>query len=265
VSVPHTYVAGEESAVVRAIDGGPAMPTAKPPRAYEVGVGAHPTAVSNVETLAHLALAANHGVAAYGDGSMLVTLAGADAEPALHEVGLGTPLRTVVETHLGRSELGDVTDVLMGGLFGGLAGPEALDLPLDTEAMRAAGTSLGCGSFYLLTDRDCAVDVVADAMAYLGRESSRQCGSCLKGTAAMADAFAAIAGGRGTQDHLDGLGRWSITLVGRGNCALLDAACSLTASLIARHADTLSAHLHSACPTCTARDEHADTRLRLQP
>src|SRR6516164_9200613 len=48
------YVAGEETAAVRAINGGPAKPTDKPPRPFEEGVAGLPTLVSNVETLANL-------------------------------------------------------------------------------------------------------------------------------------------------------------------------------------------------------------------
>ena len=59
--VEHTYVAGEETALVRAIEGGPALPTAKPPRPFESGIGGAPTLVQNVETLAHVALVARGG------------------------------------------------------------------------------------------------------------------------------------------------------------------------------------------------------------
>ncbi len=59
------YVAGEETAAVRAINGGPAKPTDKPPRPFEEGVGGLPTVVSNVETLANLPFVHRHGAAAY--------------------------------------------------------------------------------------------------------------------------------------------------------------------------------------------------------
>ncbi len=59
------YVAGEETAAVQAINGGPSKPTDKPPRPFESGVGGRPTLVSNVETLANLAHIHVHGSAAF--------------------------------------------------------------------------------------------------------------------------------------------------------------------------------------------------------
>src|SRR5690606_17859707 len=59
------YVAGEETAAVRAISGGPARPTDKPPRPFECGVDGLPTLVSNVETLANLPWIHANGGAAF--------------------------------------------------------------------------------------------------------------------------------------------------------------------------------------------------------
>ncbi|MGG8405696.1 NADH-ubiquinone oxidoreductase-F iron-sulfur binding region domain-containing protein, partial [Streptomyces sp. 12297] len=87
VETGHTYVAGEETAVVRRIDGGPALPTAKPPRPYEKGVGGAPTLVSNVETLARIALTATRPDLRRSIArGTLVTLSGGPAGPVLTEV-----------------------------------------------------------------------------------------------------------------------------------------------------------------------------------
>jgi NADH:ubiquinone oxidoreductase subunit F (NADH-binding) len=261
--VAPAYVAGEESAVVRFLDGGPALPTAKPPRAYEQGVGGHPTVVSNVETLAHLALAVSHGVDPDASGTVLVTVAGDGVEPTLVEASRTSTLRDL---------LGDlpVSGVLCGGLFGGLRRPDVLDVALDHAAMRSAGTALGCGAFHVVGPSGCAVEVVADALAYLARESSHQCGVCLKGTAGMADTVRRLSLGEATRDDLEPLGRWSTSLVGRGNCALLDAACALVASLFADWDDSVAAHVGPAragtCTACATRaGDFSETRLGLDP
>src|SRR6185312_12145452 len=55
-AVPERYVASEESALVRGLDGGPALPAYVPPRPFERGI-----LIQNAETLAHVALIARHG------------------------------------------------------------------------------------------------------------------------------------------------------------------------------------------------------------
>jgi NADH:ubiquinone oxidoreductase subunit F (NADH-binding) len=254
------YVAGEESAVVRYLDGGPALPTAKPPRAYEVGVGGHPTVVSNVETLAHLALAVSHGVRPDDAGSVLVTIAGDRVAPRLIEASRASTLRSLIDG-------ADAAGVLCGGLFGGLRRPGVLDVPLDHAAMRSAGTSLGCGAFYLMGSDGCAVELVADAVAYLARESSHQCGVCIKGTAGMADTLGRLSRLEIARGDLEPLARWSTGLRGRGNCALLDAACALVGSLFAEWDDVVERHVTGAdCAPCAARaDRFTTTKLAVDP
>lgn len=247
VRTEHAYVAGEESAVVRRIDGGPALPTAKPPRPFESGVGGAPTLVANVETLARVALMYSRpdeadAVAA----SHLVTLSGGAGGAALVEVPAGTHLKVLADVcgH-GRAEA-----VLTGGMFGGLHGAGWGDLPLDHDGLKAAGGALGCGALHFLHPEDCPVAVAVEAAAYLGAQSARQCGVCLSGTGAMAKALRAVAGGEAHHDTVAQLHRWSRQLPGRGACGLLDAAARVVATLLAHFTDVVDDHARSACPGC---------------
>jgi len=99
VTTEPRYVAGEETAVVRAINGGPALPLDKPPRPFESGVAGGPTLVANVETLANIPWISRHGSAEYrtagterSPGTFLFTVSGACERPGLHEVPLGVRL-----------------------------------------------------------------------------------------------------------------------------------------------------------------------------
>lgn len=259
VETPHTYVAGEESAVVRRIDGGPALPTTKPPRPFEKGVGGAPTLVANVETLARIALtAARPGLRDRIAGTTLVTLSGGTADAVLTEVPYGVPLRTLAALQGSP----DATGALMGGLFGGLVDARALDLPLEPDALVAAGTALGCGAIRFLAAHTCPVSAAADAVGHLAAESARQCGVCVSGTGAIRDALEALVAGSAGPDTAARLHRWSQGLPGRGACGLLDAAAGTAGSLLRAFPDLVPYHLDLSCAPCAARTQ-ADAPGRL--
>ena len=209
------YIAGEETAAVRAINGGPVKPTDKPPRPFEVGVDGRPTLVSNVETLANLPYLQRHGSAAFrsqgtpvSPGTFLVTITGAGRPPGLYEVPHGLPFTELLALHGVSTDR--VRGALMGGYFAGLLNRTVLDVTLDHETLRRARLRAGqCGAISVITD-DCPVAVAASVLAYFDRENAGQCGSCFNGTAAMAAVAGALRDGVATDEDLTGCaaGRW---------------------------------------------------------
>ncbi|MFD9215337.1 NADH-ubiquinone oxidoreductase-F iron-sulfur binding region domain-containing protein [Streptomyces sp. NPDC059544] len=247
IETAHTYVAGEETSVVRRINGGPALPAAKPPRPYERGVAGQPTLVANVETLARIALIAAHpDLSDTIARTTLLTLSSWRDAPVLLEAPYGVPLRDLAA---GQGS-GDAYGALMGGLFGGLVGSGALDLPLDPVELAAAGTSLGCGAVRFLAPGGCPVAVAHDAVDHLAAESARQCGVCVSGTAALRDTLRQLATGAAGPDAAMCLDRWAGGLPGRGACGLLDAAAGTAGSLLRAFPDSVQDHLSAACPVC---------------
>jgi NADH:ubiquinone oxidoreductase subunit F (NADH-binding) len=256
------YVAGEETAAVRSLNGGPAKPTDKPPRPFEQGVGGLPTLVSNVETLANLPYLQRHGSAAFrsqgtslSPGTFLATITGAGRPPVLYELPHGLSFTELLALH-GVSP-SDVRGTLMGGYFAGFLNQRVLQTSLDHETMRELGSGLGCGAISLITD-DCPVAAAASVLAYFDRENAGQCGSCFNGTAAMAAVAGALRDGAATTEDLDRLRRWSVVLRGRGACATLDAATNVAASLLDQFPDEVTAHLDGTCQDCTRSAFQAD-------
>ncbi|AFM18338.1 NADH:ubiquinone oxidoreductase, NADH-binding (51 kD) subunit [Mycolicibacterium chubuense NBB4] len=248
------YVAGEETAAVRAINGGPAKPTDKPPRPFEEGVGGLPTIVSNVETLANLPFVHRYGALSYrqagtdgSPGTFLATLTGGGRGAGLYEVPFGTPAAELFELHGVPAQ--QIRGALMGGYFAGMLDRRILDGTLDHAALRELGSGLGCGAVSVLTE-ECPVAVGAAVLDYYSRENAAQCGSCFNGTAAMAAAAAALRDGVADADDLARLRRWSVVLRGRGACATLDAATNIAASLLAMFPDDVARHLDGRCPDC---------------
>lgn len=254
VPVAGGYVAGEETAAVRAINGGTAKPTDKPPRPFQRGVLGHPTLVSNVETLANLPYLHHHGAAQFrsagtekSPGTFLVTVTGAGRLPALYEVPHG--LRVVELLALHGVSPDSVRGLLMGGYFAGLMNRTAIDATLDHETIRRMGGGLGCGAVSVLTE-ECPVAVAASVLAYFDRENAGQCGSCFNGTAAMAAVAGALRDGVAGAEDVERLQRWSVVLRGRGACGTLDGAANIAASLLSQFGDYVQRHLDGTCAAC---------------
>ncbi len=254
MTVDPGYVAGEETAAVRALNGGPAKPTDKPPRPFEEGVGRLPTMVSNVETLALIPFLHRHGAEAFrsqgtstSPGTFLATITGAGRPPALYEIPHGLAFTELLDFHGVAAD--QVHGVLMGGYFAGLLNRDILDVTLDHESLRRLDSGLGAGAITILTE-DCPVAVAASVMAYFDRENADQCGSCFNGTAAMSAVTEALRDGVATSEDLARLERWSVVLRGRGACATLDAATNIAASLLSAFPQVVDRHLQNACDSC---------------
>jgi NADH:ubiquinone oxidoreductase subunit F (NADH-binding) len=262
------YVAGEETAAVRALNGGPVKPTDKPPRPFQQGVGGRPTLVSNVETLANLSYLQQHGSAKFrsqgtslSPGTFLMTITGAGRPAGLFEVPHGLPFTELLALHGISSD--QVRGALMGGYFAGMLNRTVLDATLDHETVRGLGSGLGAGTISVLTD-DCPVAVAASVLAYFDRENAGQCGSCFNGTAAMAAVAGALRDGVATGEDLARLRRWSVMLRGRGACATLDAATNMAASLLDQFPHAVERHLDNACQRCRIAVFRADRPYEVE-
>ncbi len=246
--VPSRYVAGEESAVVKFLNGGDAKPISVPPRPYERGVRGRATLVQNVETLANLALVARFGAEWYGSvgttdepGSVLTTTVGAVARPGVYEFALGTPLTRVIESAGGPTE--PLGSLLVGGYFGTWLDLEAAEgLVLAHGVLRQAGATLGCGVVAALPMLSCGVVETARVARYLASESAGQCGPCVHGLAAIASALEALADGRAPRGTVATVERWLGDVAGRGACHMPDAVVGFVRSSLAVFADDYVLH-----------------------
>ncbi|MBX8690729.1 hypothetical protein GO011_25135 [Mycobacterium sp. 20091114027_K0903767] len=269
LTVTPGYVAGEETAAVHVVNGGPAKPTDKPPRPFEEGVAGKPTLISNVETLAHLAYLHQHSAQAFRElgtdsspGTFLATITGAGRVPALYELPHGIAFADLLTLHGVSPD--SVRGALMGGYFAGLVNRDIVGATLDHESVRALGSGLGCGAIGILTD-DCPVAVAASVLAYFDRENAGQCGSCFNGTAAMAAVAVGLRDGNACQEDLDRLKRWSVVLRGRGACATLDGAANVAASLLAQFPDLVQRHLENGCQNCRSGAFAAARPYEVEP
>jgi NADH:ubiquinone oxidoreductase subunit F (NADH-binding) len=258
-TAPGHYVAGQETALVSYLDGGAALPTFTPPRPYERGVARRPTLVSNVETLAQLALVARHGASWYralgtpaSAGSALVTLSGPVASPGVYEIELGASLASLLNAAGGTTAA--VRGVLVGGYAGSfVSGARLRDLALSDEHLAAHGARIGAGVVALLSEDACPVAETARLSRWMAGQSSRQCGPCEHGLDAIAEAVADIAHGQARESRLAQL---SALVTRRGACGHPDGTAAAVLSAVAVFKDEFDAHArHGLCERCPTPPE----------
>ncbi|MEP9380766.1 NADH-ubiquinone oxidoreductase-F iron-sulfur binding region domain-containing protein [Nocardioides cheoyonin] len=238
-----TFVAGEATAAVRAINTKVARPLDHPPRMAKSGVGGAPTLVSNVETLARLARATMPD-AAEEQSPLLVTLSGDGVSPTLIEVPYGLPVLTLLASP--EVDAAGAGSVLAGGFFGGVV-PISYDLGLSLESRAEHGGALGCASLYLIGEGTDPITVASAVADYFDGNNARQCRSCVLSTE---DTALALRGIGATPDVLlSRLTRWSAQIVGRGACAVPDGVALLLRSLLRHYPEQLKAHLAAPPPT----------------
>jgi NADH:ubiquinone oxidoreductase subunit F (NADH-binding) len=263
VEAPIGYVAGEASAAVHYINAGDARPTTTPPRTSQVGVGGHPTLVQNVESLAAAALIARFGEDWYRSagrdasrGTALITVTGPMREQGVREIELGTTVGEVITAAGARRE--DISAVVLGGYFGTWTGVDtAWDLPLDPAVMFREGLTFGCGIVGALGVETCGVTATAEIMGFMARESAGQCGPCVYGLGAIAEAMRRIAHGAGTDGDQDNLLRWAGLVSGRGACHHPDGAVQLLSSAVATFGHEIDFHVRvGRCSVTRARLGH---------
>ncbi len=256
-SVEPRFITGNESALINALSGGEAKPTFGH-RPFERGVNRRPTLVQNVETLAHLGLIVRHGAAWFretgtdGDpGSALVTLSGAVAAPGVYEIEHGAPLAELLQSAGADDEL---AAVLIGGYFGSWLPASAVARVLLSPAELAQrGASLGAGVIVPLGLDVCPVAETARVADYFAGESAGQCGPCVHGLAAIADALQHVARGTASPSAGRDLARWSSSLAGRGACQFPDGATRFVSSALRVFAAEFDDHLrHGPCDACHA-------------
>jgi NADH:ubiquinone oxidoreductase subunit F (NADH-binding) len=263
VIAPDAFTSGEESAVVAAVEGRPALPRDKARLIAESGVSGRPTLVQNVETLGHVALVARFGASWFREvgtpdepGTFLATVGGAVDAPGVYEAAYGVPLPHLLEAAGGTTQT--LQALLVGGYHGAWLPAEKLDrLRASRASLRPWGASPGAGVLIALPHSVCGLVESARIVSYLAGQSAGQCGPCLNGLPAIADTFVALATGAAARRldpaSLTARVEWLSRLVeGRGACNHPDGTVRLVRSTLRVFADEVAAHLDGRCSTTFA-------------
>lgn len=231
-----SYVAGEETAMLESMQGRPAKPKQKPPF-YPTDFGLHgkPTLVNNVETLSNIPHILRRGASWFvsvgtekSPGTMLFSLSGSVKRPGVYELPLGTPIRHLIEEcGQGVPDGRAVKAVFPGGPSFSMITPDQLDLPMDFDSLKRAGTGLGSAGVIVVDDSQCMVAETLKLSKFFRMESCGQCPPCRIGTEKMEELIQKIEDGAGTEKDLDQLLQICGFVKGTGFCTLVTGASVL--------------------------------------
>jgi NADH:ubiquinone oxidoreductase subunit F (NADH-binding) len=192
-----SYVCGEETALLNALEGRRPEVRARPPYPTSRGLWDRPTLVHNVETLANVPWILRHGGEAYaalgrGDsrGTKVVSLNSLFARPGLYEVELGTPLRRIVDELGGGLRSARLSGVIVGGPLAGIVPPHLLDVPVTFEDLHSIGAALGHGGVVAFDETTSMAELVHHVFAFGAYESCGKCTPCRVGSGEVAELFA---------------------------------------------------------------------------
>lgn len=188
------FVCGEETALMRSIQGRRGRPKPRPPYPSERGLWEKPTLLNNVETFANIAPIINRGgewFAAIGTpkstGTKVFALAGKIRNTGLIEVPMGIPLRRIIfDIGGGTPEGTEFKAAQTGGPSGGCIPTEHLDLPVDYESLAGVGSIMGSGGLIVMDSTSKMVDVAKFFMDFCADESCGKCVPCRVGTVHIA-------------------------------------------------------------------------------
>jgi NADH-quinone oxidoreductase subunit F len=222
------FVCGEETALIKSIEGFSGEPRQRPPYPIDKGIYGSPTCINNVETLANISVIINKGAKEFtkvgipgNTGTKIFSLVGKIRNTGLVEVPLGLKISQVVYD-IGGGAPGNakIKAVQTGGPSGGCIPTRLFDLSIDYESLSKAGSIMGSGGMIIMDENTCMVDVAKYFMNFLKEESCGKCFTCRKGTQRMHEILEDITAGRGTMDHLTLLEELAHTVKETSMCGL---------------------------------------------
>jgi NADH:ubiquinone oxidoreductase subunit F (NADH-binding)/(2Fe-2S) ferredoxin len=245
------FVCGEETGLIKSIEGLRGMPVPKPPFPANSGLWGMPTLINNVETFVNVPLIMVKGGAwltRYGTetskGTKVFALTGKVKNSGLVEVPMGTTLREIIFEIGGGIRGGKAfKGVQTGGPSGGILTEASLDLGIDFETLTANGSMMGSGGMIVMDEDDCVVDVARFYMEFCVEESCGKCSPCRIGTTQILKLLEKIANGNGEEKDLDSLIEISEAMTKASLCMLGGSAANPVLSTIKNFREEYLEHI----------------------
>ena len=265
------FVCGEETALIASIEGKRGEPRPRPPFPAVKGVWGKPTNNNNVETYAVVPQIILKGAEWYSSmgtekskGTKTFAIAGDVVNTGLIEVPFGISLREVIFDVGGGIKDGKKFKAIQtGGPMGGCLTEQHLDLPLDYEALTAAGSMMGSGGLIIMDDETCMVDMARFFMEFTQDESCGKCTPCRVGTKRLLEIHEKICAGKGEPSDLELLDTLCVEIMRNSLCGLGQGAPNPVVSMLKHFRSEYEAHIYEK--RCPAKVCRALIRFEIQP
>ena len=258
-----SYVAGEESALMEAIEGKRAMPRFRPPFPAQYGLFGKPTNINNVKTLAYVPEIVSKGGEWFANigherstGTAILCLSGPLNYTGMMEVPLGINLKDVLNDAAGGIRGGKKLKFLQtGGPLGGVLGADNVDILLDFEVLRNAGAILGSGGIIAADEDTCVVDLTRALVAFCQYESCGKCFPCRMGMSHLLEVLERICDLEGEPEDLDLMRRTGENMQAGSLCGHGQLGFNPVSSALRYFPEEFEAHiLEHRCPTGTCHE-----------
>ena len=255
-AAPTPYVAGEDTAVLEVLEGRAPLPRQKPPYPVTSGLFGQPTLVNNVETIANIAPIILNGAAWYRGfgttesfGTMLYSMNQEWERPGVYELPYGAREGELIEELAGGLKNGArLRAFLPGGPSSAFLLPDP-GLPLSPEALRAAGSSIGCGVMRGYAEGTCMVEATLDIARFFAKESCGQCPACRMETSNLATILDKVRQGQAPAQILNQIPILLNFNKGKGFCSLINMPGPPLLSALKLFPEDFESHLKTGhCP-----------------
>ncbi len=251
------YICGEESALLESLEGKKGYPRLKPPFPAIVGLWGKPTIINNVETIANIPWILSNGGEAFAalgtgktGGTRLFGVSGHVNRPGVYEKPVHYNLKKLIMEDAGGIVGGrKLKAVIPGGSSSPVLRGDEIDISLEVDAVKAAGSMSGSGGIIVFDESTCLVRALARISKFYAEESCGQCTPCREGTSWMEGILEKIEHGHGTRGDVEKLEQLAGNIGGNTICALGDAASMPVQSFLKKFKDEFLRHVEERrCP-----------------
>ena len=257
------FVCGEETALIRSIEGKTGEPRQRPPFPVQKGIDQKPTVINNVETWANIPLIIGGGARSFAEigtprstGTKIFSLVGKIKNTGLVEVPMGITIDDIVNGIGGGPVNGTkLKAVQTGGPSGGCIPSQMFHLPIDYESLTQAGSIMGSGGMIVMDEHTCMVDLARYFMNFLKEESCGKCFTCRKGTQRMYEILDDITSGKGTTGQLPLLKELAQVVKDTAMCGLGQTSANPVLSTLQYFPEEYLDHIQNRrCPAGVCKD-----------